>query len=322
MIEFNSRNARAWSRLGLRGAFGAIGIMEACENNENISVVTADTSGLLGLERFKKTYPDKFFNAGIAEQNMIGMAAGMAAEGECVYASTYASFISTRGYEFIRQNLGYLNHNVKVVGCASGVVTGTSGISHWSADDLALMRNIPNMLVLSPADAMEAVKMAVEVAKIDRPAYVRLCGGTTCPIIYKDDYDFEIGKAITLKEGSDVAIIATGLLVKDALDAAEQLEEEGISCAVINMHTIKPLDTDLLEEVYKKYKLIVTVEEHNIIGGLGGAVAEHKATFENTPRQIFMGITDEYKETGSRPYVLGQYNLTSQGIIDNIRKNM
>lgn len=320
MLTFNKRNAVAWSRLGLRGAFGGIGIMAACEEEDNIYVVSADTSGLLGLERFKTKYPGRFVNAGIAEQNMIGISAGLASEGFCVFASTYASFITARAYEFIRQNLGYLKYNVKVIGCASGMVTGTSGVSHWSVDDIALMREIPNMTVISPADGMEAVKAALAVAKINGPAYVRLCGGTTCPILYEQDYDFQIGKAIAMREGTDVAMIATGLMVKDALDAAERLAEKRISCAVYNMHTIKPLDTELLEEIYRKFKLIVTIEEHSVIGGLGGAVAEHKAMYGNSPRQLFLGVTDEYKMTGSRPFILAQYGLTAEGIAERTAK--
>lgn len=322
MLKYNIRNAKAWSRLGIRGAFGAIGIMSACEEKNNIYVITADTSGLLGLERFKKQYPDMFINVGIAEQNMIGIAAGIGSEENCVFASTYASFITARGYEFIRQNLGYLKRNVKIIGCSSGVVSGIAGISHWSIDDTALMRCIPNMLVLVPADAMEAVKMAIAVSEIKQPVYVRLCGDLNTPIVYQEDYDFQIGKAVTLREGDDVAIIATGLLVKDSLNAAEILADEGISCAVYNMHTLKPLDTDLLEKIYRKFHLIVTVEEHNIIGGLGGAVAEHKALYENAPRQIFMGINDEYRKTGSRDYILGQYDLNAEGICRTIQKEL
>lgn len=320
MFKFDSKNAKMWSKLGLRGAFGAIGLMEAGKN-ANVLAVTTDTSGLLGLERFKKTYPQRFFNVGIAEQNAIGIAAGLCDKETPVFVNSYASFITARGYEFVRQNLGYLGSNVKVVGCASGVMTGKSGISHWCIDDISLMRIIPNLLILSPADAMEAVKIAIALSKCSKPAYVRLCGGTSSSMVYEDDYDFRIGKAIQLREGKDVAIVATGLLVKDSLDAAEELEQEGISCSVYNFHTIKPLDTETLEKIYTKYSLIVTIEEHSVIGGLGGAVAEHKAGFTRSPRQIFMGITDEYKKTGSRPYILEQYGLTKSGIKETICKN-
>lgn len=317
MQEFNKRNARTWSRLGLMGAFGAVGLPDVRNEQPDVFLVSAD---IYGLDRFFSTFSDSCCNVGISEQNMIGISAGLASEGKCVYAVTYASFLTSRAHEFIRQDLGYLKYNVKLVGFNAGISAGTSGVAHWSIDDIALMRSIPNMTVLSPADAMEAVKMCEAVSKTKQPTYIRLCGNKNSPIIYEDDYDFQIGKAVTLREGTDIAIIATGLLVKDSLEAADCLENEGISCAVYNMHTIKPLDTELLNSIYKKYKLIVTVEEHNVIGGLGGAVAEHKAQFQDTPRQIFLGINDTYKKTGTRAFAMEQYGLTSEGIAESIRK--
>lgn len=310
--------ASAWSRLGQNATFGGVGLMEIVKERPDLQFITADVSTLLGLKRFKEEYPEQYVDVGIAEQNMITVATGMALEGNCVFASTYASFIVMRGLEQIRHNLGYLNANVKIVGMSAGACTGKSGISHWCTEDLAFMRAIPNMIVLSPADCTEVVKMTVAAAEVDKPVYIRLTGNLNVPVIYKDDYDFQIGKAIRLKEGCDVAIIATGLMVKESLEAAELLAQDGISASVINMHTIKPLDTDMLQNCYKNHKLIVTVEEHNIVGGLGGAVAEHKSTLANTPVQMFLGITDEYKSTGSRPYVMEQYGLTAQGIYESV----
>lgn len=312
--------ANAWSRLGQNAVFGGVGLMEAVKDRNDIRFITADVSTLLGLTRFKSQYPEYYYDVGIAEQNLVTVAAGMALEGKCVFISTYASFLTMRGLEQIRHNLGYLKCNVKVVGMSSGACTGKSGISHWCTEDLAFMRAIPNMTVLSPADCTEVVKMTLAAAEINGPVYIRLTGNLNVPVIYKEDYEFQIGKGVCLRKGKDVAIIATGLLVKDSLDAAEDLEKQGVSCSVYNMHTIKPIDTELLEKIYNKYKMIVTVEEHNIIGGLGGAVAEHKAKYANAPRQVFMGITDEYKKTGSRPFILGQYDLTSRGIADRIAK--
>lgn len=319
MLEFNGKNARAWSRMGLMGAMSAIGIVEERKNGTDICLLSADTSG---LDRFKNTFPDHYYSVGIAEQNMIGVSAGMASEGKCVFATAYASFLTSRAHEFIRQDLGYLQYNVKLVGFSSGVSAGTSGVAHWSIDDLAIMRVIPGMIVLSPADAMEAVKMVSKAAEIKKPVYIKLSGGKNCPIIYQEDYEFEIGKAIILREGTDVVIVATGLLVKDSLDAAEILQEQGISCTVVNMHTIKPLDGACLEQLYQKHKLVVTVEEHSIIGGLGGAVAEHKADFAASPRLLRLGITDEFKKTGTRDFILEQYGLTPEGIADSIKNNL
>ena len=311
--------ATAWSRLGQNATFGGVGLMEVVKDRPDIQFVTADVSSLLGLKRYKDMYPLQYVDVGIAEQNMVTVAAGMAYEGNCVFASTYASFIALRGLEQIRHNLGYLKANVKIVGMSSGACTGKSGISHWCTEDLAFMRAIPNMTVLSPADCTEVVKMTVAAAQMNGPVYIRLTGNLNVPIIYKEDYDFEIGKAITLKEGEDIALIATGLMVKEAMDAAAILEEQGISCSVINMHTIKPLDGACLEQCYKKHKLLVTIEEHNIVGGLGGAVAEPKAGYANVPPQLFLGITDEYKATGARAFIMEEYGLTAVQLAETIK---
>ncbi|MEG2522325.1 MAG: transketolase C-terminal domain-containing protein [Lachnospiraceae bacterium] len=310
--------ANTWSKLGQNATFGGVALMEVISHNPDLKFITADVSTLLGLKRFKTLYPDNYIDVGIAEQNMVTVAAGLALEGNQVFASTYASFLVMRALEQIRHNLGYLQCDVKLVGMSAGVCTGKSGISHWSTEDIALTRAIPNMVVMSPADCGEVVKMTVAASQIKQPVYIRLTGNLNIPVIYEEDYDFQIGKAITLKEGNDIVIIATGLMVKESLDAAEILEKNGISAMVINMHTIKPLDTDLLETIYPNYKLIVTVEEHSIVGGLGGAVAEHKAKYVNAPKQMFLGITDEYLETGSRNFVMEQYGLTGVTIADRI----
>lgn len=314
--------AKAWSRLGQNATFGGIGLMEAMKEHDNIQFITADVSTLLGLGKFKTMYSEHYYDVGIAEQNMVTVAAGMALEGNCVFLSTYASFLVVRGLEQIRHNLGYLKTNVKIIGMSSGCATGKSGISHWCTEDMAFLRAIPNITVISPADCTEVVKATTAAANMKGPVYIRLTGNLNTAIIYEDDYDFQIGKGIVLREGEDVAIIATGLMVSESLEAAKILENEQISCKVINMHTIKPLDKRLMEEIYKTHKLIVTVEEHNIVGGLGGAVAEHKACFENTPKQLFLGITDEYQKTGSRKFIMDEYGLNAEGIADSIRKNI
>lgn len=317
MIEFNKRNARTWSRMGLMGAMSAVGIVEEAKSRPDIYLLSADTSG---LDRFKQAFPDRYYNVGIAEQNLIGVSAGIASEGNCVFATAYATFITCRAYEYVRHNLGYLQSNVKLLGFGSGVSVGTAGISHWSVDDLAIMRVIPGMMVFSPADAMEAMKMVHSVAQTDQPAYIKIAGGKDSPIIHQEDFDFEIGKAILLRKGTDVAIVATGLLVKESLDAADLLAERGISCTVADMHTIKPLDGECLEQLYQRHGLIVTVEEHSVIGGLGGAVAEHKSAYDGTPRLLRLGITDEFKESGTRNYILRQYGLTAEGIARSIQR--
>lgn len=320
MLEITSINVRMWSRLGQRGAIFGVALPELAMSHENLRIVTADLGTLSGLDRFKTANPDKYLNVGIAEQNMVGIAAGLAKEGNCVFATTYATFITMRSFEQIRHNLGYLKYDVKIVGSSSGIVMGMSGNTHYALEDIALMRAIPNMTVLSPADSVEAVKMAQALVKMDGPAYLRLSGDLNCPMVYKEDYLFEIGKGVVLKKGTDVALIATGTMVSESLKAAEQLKQEGISCSVVDMHTIKPLDQELLGELFVSHRLLVTVEEHSTIGGLGSAIAEYKAGFPNSPRQIMIGLPDAFGKAGEYTYLLEKYGLTANAIAEKIEK--
>lgn len=311
---------KTWSRLGQRGTFFGIAMPDIAKDNDRIKLLTADLSLLSGMDRFIKLYPEQFLNVGIAEQNMVGISAGLAMEGYNVFATTYASFIAVRSLEHVRQHLSHLQCNVKIVGTSAGVVAAKSGVSHWATEDIAFMRALPGLTVLSAADALEAYKIAVYAAKQDGPMYIRLSGGTNCPPVYTEDYDFVPGKAVVLNKGKDVALLATGLMVAESLKAAQILEQRGISCAVINFHTIKPLDTAMLDEVFANYKLIVTAEEHNVIGGLGGAVAEYKATMANTPRQIFVGFPDSFAQAGSQKYIWEQKNMLAEQIANMISK--
>lgn len=304
--------------LGQRGTFFGIAMPEIAKEKENVKLLTADLSLLSGMDRYIKSSPEKFLNVGIAEQNMIGIAAGLAMEGDCVFATTYASFIAVRSLEHVRQHLSHLQCNVKIVGSAAGVVAAKSGVSHWATEDLAFTRALPNLEVLSAADSMEALKMAFYAAETDKPTYIRLSGGVNCPAVYKEDYDFQAGKAVFLKEGKRVALLATGLMVAEAQKAAKQLEEQGIACTVVNIHTIKPLDTEALDEIFANHELVVTVEEHNVIGGLGSAVAEYKATLKNTPRQLFIGFPDSFAEAGSQRYIWEQKGLTGEQIASRV----
>ncbi len=321
-MKVSRGNIRAWSRLGQRGSFFAIAMPEMATKMDNLKVLTADLSLLSGMDRFISANPDKFLQVGIAEQNMIGIAAGLAMEGETVFATTYASFIAVRSLEHIRQQLSHMQCNVKVVGSAAGVVAARSGVSHWATEDLAFMRVLPNMTVLSAADSLEAIKMAEYAARTEGPMYIRLSGGLDCPIVYTEDYEFEAGKMITLREGKKVAILATGLMVAESLKAAEQLDAKGIECTVINVHTIKPLDTATLDRIFAEYSLIVTVEEHNVLGGMGSAVAEYKATRANTPRQVFIGFPDSFAKAGVQRYVWEQVGLTDNLIAKRIEEEV
>ena len=321
MIEITPRNIRTWSMLGQRGAAFTMALPDIAAEQENVMVLTADLSLLSGLERFRETYPERFLDVGIAEQNMIGIAAGLAKEGNCVFATTYATFITMRSFEQIRNNLGVMGFNVKIIGSAAGVSMGTSGNCHHSIEDIALMRVIPNMQVISPADAMEAIKVMQAVSKTSQPAYVRLTGVLNCPTVYKEDYAFEIGKGIVLNEGKDIAIVATGTLIAEALKATWKLNEQGINPTVVNMHTIKPLDTELIAKLAQEHSVIYTLEEHSVIGGLGGAVAECLAELGTATKLVRLGFKDQYSRLGSYEYILQQNGLDAESISEAIAKN-
>ena len=319
-MKVTPANIRMWARLGQRGTFFGVALPEIAKDKENLKLITADVATLAGMTGFQKKYPQKFLNVGIAEQNMIGIAAGLAMSGCCVFASTYASFIAVRSLEHIRQHLAHMRLNVKIVGFSAGTMMAKSGISHWATEDLAFMRVLPNLQVFSPADALEAAKIAEYAASIEDPVYIRISGGPNCPIVYTQDYDFQAGKIVTLREGNDVGIIATGAMVNSSLEAAKILQNEGISAAVYNMHTIKPIDESGLKNIFGRHKLIVTVEEHSVTGGMGSAVAEFKAKFENTPRQIFIGVQNFLDYAGSHNYVLNVLGLTPEKISAAIKE--
>ncbi|MEG2020151.1 MAG: transketolase C-terminal domain-containing protein [Oscillospiraceae bacterium] len=319
ILEVNARNARMLSMLGQRGSIFGVALPDIAQTNENIKVLTADLGLLSGLGKFIAAHPDKYLNVGIAEQNMLGIASGLAKEGNCVFVTTYATFVTMRSFEQIRNNLGYMKFNVKVIGSSGGLAMGMSGNEHYALEDISLMRSVPNMTVLSPADGVEALKMAYAIAEINGPVYLRLTGGLNCPMVYKEDYQFEIGKAVKLREGSDVAVIATGTMVNEALKAADLLEHEGISACVINMHTIKPLDGEMLNTLYEKFPFIVTVEEHSKIGGLGSAVAEHKTCVKNAPAHLILALPDMFGMVAEQGFLLDKYGLNSMGIAKSIK---
>jgi transketolase len=258
-------------------------------------------------------------NVGIAEQNMIGIAAGIAKEGFVVFASSFAPFISMRSSEQIRMNLGYMNLNVKAVAIGSGVSMAFLGVSHYGIEDASIMRSIPNMTVVSPADCAEIVKAVFAASEYEGPMYIRLTGAANNPIVYKEDYNFEIGRAITLREGTDITIIASGTMVYESLEAAKILESQSVSATVVNMHTLKPLDTSVIDKAITSSRLIVTVEEHSILGGLGSAVAEYKTQFRDAPQQLTIGLPDQYGKAGDYKYLLEKYGLVGEKIAEKIR---
>ena len=318
MIRATSANIRGWARMGQRGAFFGIAMPEIAAGCDRLKLLTADLALLSGMERFRRQYPEKYINVGIAEQNMIGIAAGLAMCGDIVFATTYSSFIAVRSLEHIRQHMSHMGCNVKIVGTAAGVAAAKSGVSHWATEDLAFTRALPNLQVLSAADSLEAIRMAEHAVVHKGPVYIRLSGGMNCPIVYKEDISFEAGKLKKLRDGKDVAVIATGLMVAETMETASILEEKGIQCAVYNMHTIKPIDRKGLKEIFDSYPLIVTAEEHNVLGGMGSAVAEYKAGFLNTPPQLFIGFRDTFTAAGSQRFVWEQAGITAPQIASRI----
>jgi len=316
-LEIKKSKTNIWSKIGSRATFG-MAVLDLGARVDDLIVLSADTSTSAGLDRFKKKYPEKYLDCGIAEQNMMGIAAGLASEGNTVITTTFAPFQTMRCCEQIKVNLGYMNQKVCMVGLASGLALGTLGYTHCCIEDLSVMRSIPEIIVLSPADCTETVKATSAAIKHDGPVYIRLTGGANNPKVYEEDYDFEIGKAIELREGGDLAILATGTMVHKSLEAAIILEDQGISATVVDVHTIKPIDKSLIEKLCKTSKLIVTVEEHNIIGGLGSAVAEYKSTLGNSPPQLFLGLPDRYGKANEYSHLIEEYGLTTDAIAKNI----
>jgi transketolase len=317
MLEITPSTARQWSRLGSRGMFGQA-ILALAESTPELMVLSADLGNSSGLDRFRKTYPEQFVNVGIAEQNLVGVAAGLAKEGFTVFATSFAPFLAMRASEQIRMNLGYMDLPVKAVAIGSGVSMAYLGNSHYGIEDAAVMRAIPNMTVVAPADCGEIVKCVFAAAKYPGPMYIRLTGVPGNPVVYTEEYEFVIGKAITLREGGDVTIVANGTMVHESLEAAKLLEEQGIAAAVVNMHTIKPLDTAALDRAFAGSKLVVTVEEHSVIGGLGGAVAEYKAGLRQAPPQLTLGLPDAFGVTAEYRYLLEKYGLVGAQIAARI----
>ena len=285
--------------------------------DKNIVVLDADLSKSTKTEMFKKQYPDRFINCGIAEANMMCVAAGLASTGKTVFASTFAMFAAGRAFEQIRNSIGYTKLNVKIGATHAGISVGEDGASHQCLEDLALMRTIPGMVIINPADDVEARLAVMAAAEMDGPVYMRF-GRLAVPRIFDENYKFEIGKGVYLKEGKDVTIIATGLMVERALQAAEQLAAEGIDAAVINMATIKPIDKDIIIDAAKKTGAIVTAEEHSVIGGLGEAVAAVVAETKPVP-VLRVGVEDTFGKSGPALELLEIYGLNAANICEKAK---
>ncbi|HNW91214.1 MAG TPA: transketolase C-terminal domain-containing protein [Bacteroidales bacterium] len=319
MIVINPANTRFWSILGPRGAFG-VALLEIAKGNEKVMAVTADLAITAGLDRFKKDYPNRLINTGIAEQNMIGVAAAFANEGFIPFAISFANFSVLRACEATRHFLGYMQRNVKLVGLSSGFAMGMFGNTHYGIEDIAIIRAIPGITILSPADSTEVVKATEAASNFNGPVYLRLTGVMNNPIVYKEDYNFKIGKAITLTEEGDITVFATGSMVYNSIEAAKILKDKQINVCVINIHTIKPLDKECIDVKNKQSKLLVSVEEHSKIGGLGGAIAEHLCSYTNHAPLLRLGISDQFRPAGDYKYLLEQNELLPEQIAAAIEK--
>lgn len=297
--------------IATREAYGKT-LVELVENKD-IVVLDADLAGATKTAMFKKACPERFFDMGIAEGDMMGTAAGLAVSGKIPFASTFAIFAAGRGFEQIRNSICYPNINVKIAATHAGVTVGEDGGSHQAIEDISLMRSLPNMVVLNPADAVEARQMVLAAAEYVGPMYLRF-GRAATPVIHDESYKFELGKGEVVKEGKDVSIIATGIMVAKALEAAETLKAEGIDAEVINISTIKPLDNELVLASAKKTGKVVTAEEHSIIGGLGSAVCELLA--EEYPVKVTrIGVKDVFGQSGTPAALLEHYGLTATDIV-------
>lgn len=307
-------------KIATRDGYGNA-LTELGREHEDVVVLDADLAAATKTGIFKKEFPERFIDCGIAEENMMGVAAGLAAAGKVPFASSFAMFAAGRAFEQVRNSIGYPHLNVKIGASHAGISVGEDGATHQCNEDIALMRTIPGMVIINPSDDVEA-RVAVKAAyEIDGPVYMRF-GRLAVPVINdRPDYKFEVGKGIVLREGKDVAIIATGLCVNSALEAAEKLAKEGIQAKVINMHTIKPLDEDLVVEAAKETGKVVTVEEHSVIGGLGSAVCD--VLCAKLPTSVLkIGVNDVFGESGPAVKLLEKYRLDGQGVYEQIRDFM
>ncbi len=300
-----------------RDAYGE-GLVALAEKYDNLVVLDADLAAATKTGTFKKAYPDRFIDVGIAEGNMMSIAAGLAATGKLVFASSFAMFAAGRAFEQVRNSIGYPHLNVKIGATHAGISVGEDGATHQCCEDIALMRAIPGMVILNPADGYEAKKAVAAAAAWDGPVYLRF-GRLAVEMVTGEDDEFVIGKGRVLREGTDVTVIATGLMVQEALAAADALAAEGISAKVINMATIKPLDTDLVLASAAETGAIVTAEEHNIIGGLGSAVAEAVCESGKPVPVLRVGVEDTFGQSGPAKELLKLYGLSADKIVEKAR---
>lgn len=294
-------------------------LKELAEEYKNLVVLDADLAAATKTGIFKKAYPDRFFDCGIAEANMMGVAAGLACCGKIPFASTFAMFAAGRAFEIVRNSIGYPHLNVKIGATHAGISVGEDGATHQCNEDIALMRTIPGMTIINPCDDVEARAAVRTAVEFEGPVYMRF-GRLAVPVVNdKETYKFELGKGVTMKDGNDITIVATGLMVNEAIEASKILEKEGISARVVNIHTIKPLDKELICKCAKETGIIVTAEEHSVIGGLGSAVAE--AVTECCPVPVIkIGVNDVYGHSGPAVDLLKEFGLSADNIVNTVKE--
>jgi len=306
------------SKLGPRATYGQA-ILSVAERFPNVVAATADLGSSSGLDRFSKKYPDRFINLGIAEQNMVGVAAGIAREGFTVFASSFAPFITMRAAEQVRMNLGYMHNNVKLVGIGSGLSMGFLGNSHYGLEDLAIMRTVPGMRIICPSDGVEIFRTIEEACSYEGPMYIRLTGQPNNHVIYDSNSKFNFESVDTIREGKEIAILSHGAVLGNVIGAAKILEDEGIKCSVYNFRIFKPSQREALEKIKDEYSKIVVVEEHSKIGGLGSVVGEFLSEFSHHPTLHQVSLPDDFGPTGSYDFLLTYYGLDVGSLVDKVR---
>ena len=300
-----------------RSGFGD-GLLELGKTNPNVVALCADLTGSLKMDAFEKEFPDRFFQVGIAEANMMGIAAGLATAGKIPFAGTFANFATSRVLDQVRQSIAYSNKNVKIAASHAGLTLGEDGATHQVLEDIGQMKMLPGMVVINPCDYNQTKQATLAAAEYEGPVYLRF-GRPVVPVFIPEDMPFEIGKGILLQEGKDVTIVATGHLVWESLLAAEELEKEGISCEIINIHTIKPLDEEIILKSVEKTGKIVTAEEHNYLGGLGESVAGMLARKRPTPQE-FVAVNDTFGESGTPEQLMHKYKIDSIAVQEAVKR--
>lgn len=319
MLDFSKRNIRTWSMLGSKRLFGVV-LEELAERDDKFVFLTADVGRYYAINRFIEKYPDRIINVGISEQNMIGVAAGLAKEGYHPMVATYATFATARVLDQIRVNMGLMQLGIVVVGVSSGLAEGDMSATHMGLEDIADMTAIPNITVLSPADATETVSALLAAMESGKSTYVRLTGIQNCPIIYSEEIDYKIGRENRLADGEDGAILATGTIVSTALRVIDSISENtGKKLAVYDMHTLKPISEVFINELLK-YRQIITIEEHQKYGGLGSIIATELSKYADRPRQLILAVDDYYPKAGTYESLLEETGLTAGKITERIQR--